>query len=39
MTRYGNVPKCPACDKSVYPVEQVQINIIYNIYTSITSNI
>ena len=36
MTRYGNVPKCPACDKSVYPVEQVQISIIYNIYTSIT---
>ena len=26
MTRYGNVPKCPACDKSVYPVEQVQIS-------------
>ena len=37
MTRYGNVPKCPACDKSVYPVEQVQISIIYNIYTSTIS--
>ena len=38
MTRYGNVPKCPACDKSVYPVEQVQISTdIYNIYTYITS--
>ena len=21
--KWGSVPKCPACDKSVYPVEQV----------------
>ena len=21
--KWGSVPRCPACDKSVYPVEQV----------------
>ena len=21
--KWGSVPKCPACDKSVYPVEQI----------------
>merc|ERR1711862_208239 len=23
VSKWGQVPKCPACDKSVYPVEQV----------------
>eukprot|EP00092_Neocalanus_flemingeri_P009677 GFUD01010420.1.p1 GENE.GFUD01010420.1~~GFUD01010420.1.p1 ORF type:complete len:140 (-),score=37.71 GFUD01010420.1:115-534(-) len=23
MSKWGSVPKCPACEKSVYPVEQI----------------
>ena len=26
--KWGHVPKCPACEKSVYPVEQVRDKII-----------